>query len=254
MTEPSSPATAELLRGPNADALELERREADAARIASDVEAARADVEARAAEAARAADHARKREQSKAPIGFFRSMRFFWLALSAVSIGVVALVVEDVRVAFAFAAWFVVFGALFVDARTWRRRLPFVVDGYDTIHGEDHSDRNHGTWLRVQLTIKLATTSSDALAARKSACAVLVACMNAGLAADKSLDDDDRKKQAWRMTNDGCVGGASLALFITRQLERWLRNEATLCARVGGVDRVVVDARYTQDRFWVSSS
>lgn len=228
-------------------------------RLAARERAAELDeAQQKAAAANRERERAAHRERdavasARSAPGFFGQVRFFFLALTAV-IGLVVVVTLAIggyeipwRAVGVGAAALVVAGfALWLDAATWRGRLPFALEGDTRIDGDDPRQDEHVPWIAVSVRIHLSGgQSTPALSATLELLASRV---------NRAMRKDDEARftpaQSWRVQGNEVCGETDKSLYTTRQLERWLRKEVRLLHRTCPVARVVVSAHYTGGSYW----
>ncbi len=229
---------------------ELESSAAAATRDAQAAADARRNDEQRAARQTVQKRTRKERSAARAPISFFSSMRFFGLAGVLLIGGVVGAVahLENAKmpwpeIAAAVGAWAAVVALLALDNATWRWRLPFRVTGYQHIDGSDGTAGDYAPWIAFRVEI---VTKGDA-SARAHVAKVLGILESR--ANKEGFSDKDTKyggAQVWRVHENGSVAGqGTFAIYTTRIIERWLRREVRLLARVVPVEKVVVSAKYT---------
>lgn len=248
---PSTSASAGALRGPSKEEAELEARAAEA----KAAEQALVDAAARKRDAAAKRERderaARARDDARAPTGFMRSMRAFTGMMGGMLLLVAAATNALEGPIFAWrwwgvavAAWASVMGVLALDARTWRRRLGFALDGFDHISGVDSSGSDRAPWVRFEVRVLPRADDPAARAACARVLEILSSRVNVMIAKDKDLSPTD--EQRWRVDAKGvCTGESTLAIYTTRLLEKWLRSDVALHHKSHAVERVEFRARYT---------
>lgn len=248
---PSTSASAGALRPLSKEEAELEARAAEA----KAAEQSLVDEAARKQEAARQRERdkrvARARDDARAPTGFMRSMRAFTGMMGGMLLLVGAATNALEGPLFAWRSWAVVtavwasvMGALALDARTWRRRLGFALDGFDHISGVDASGSDRAPWVRFEVRVVPRDDDSAARAACARVLEILASRVNVMIAKDKDLSPSE--EQRWRVDAKGaCTGESTLAIYTTRLIEKWLRSDVALHHRTHAVARVEFRARYT---------
>lgn len=240
------------------DAEEELRRRAQAEQATAREEAERRSEAARKARAQEARRTEQKRARDRfAPAGFFRSMRFFWLAAAAlvmlVILGVMTmegdLTTHARYLAPVAVLWLIAFTVLWFDAATWRKRLPFPVEGDLVIEGEDRTGDSEVPWIAVTVEIVLAQAASHE--ALRHTLEVLASQANRLLVDDKEARFGGEK--VWRADAAQASGQTDPSFWTTRLLERWLRNEVRLLHQVAPISRVKVHARYTGAGYHIST-
>lgn len=207
-----------------------------------DAIAARESARARR-EAPRPPPPAPPRDDRRAPTAFHRTTRAFALGmLQLLALAAFAgLWLEGVDVTtwlLAFeASWLLVSGAVLLDHHTWRARLPFELQGYDTIEGTDTTDDDTAPFVHVRVTIE----ADGDLTPAHTALVILATRMNRTL----QSDSDTASAKAWQVDGPCAEGEATFSLYTTRVLEAWLRREVCLAAKASPIRRVRVYASYT---------
>jgi hypothetical protein len=189
-------------------------------------------------------------------------MRFFWLGLTGLVLLVLAAMsaLEPGMIPWSVIgggalAWAVAFGICYWDASAWRRRLPFVLDGYDWIQGEDPTanDERRAPWVAIQVSITLKQASAEAARERTHILELLAARVNTTLTEDR--DAPPGEARLWELAASGAsaAGEATRGIYATRELERWLRHEVRTLADAHPIERVTVHARYTGASYMLPS-
>lgn len=232
-------------------------------RVEAERAAARAESERRSRAESRGHEEelrrrARQRDRARrAPAGFFLSMRFWGLAFAAGLMLIVLLVIvmegnpatqAPWLVPFA-AIWLLAFAVLWVDSATWRKRLPFVVEGDLEIEGEDRTGEGVVPWIAVRVDLELQQAAPHPAVGH--ALQLLANQANRLLADDKEANFGGA--QVWRAGEAHVAGETDASFWTTRVLERWLRNEVRLLNKAVPVARVKVHARYTGSGYRSSS-
>ena len=237
---------------------EIAAREADGDRAARSRRGRAAQSEADRAKRRRKKQHA---SEARAPIGFFRSMRGFGMIMvtGLIGVSVLALQLHDATlpwasIGIAAAAWAVIVGALLIDNLTWRRRLPFRLEGYEHIAARAPDGDDVAPWVRVSVALHLADGVDAAAAAPHAARVldILASRINKKMASDRDRDFD--KDQRWKVADGAAEGESTYAFYTQRLCERWLRREVRLLARAFPLERVVVRAAYTGRGYDIPSS
>jgi hypothetical protein len=70
----------------------------------------------------------------------------------------------------------------------------------------------------------------------------------------KDTDAKPGAGRTWHRIDHAVQGEAGNPIYSERVIERWLRNEARLLAKVYPVERITVSARYTGGGYHVSST
>lgn len=230
---------------------------------AKEAEAAREKAEAESRDKQRerekeAANEAAKLEDAKRAPGSFSSMRFLGVGFAGLMLFTIigSIWLED---DFAATRWFwpavPVWGLamlfLIIDGLTWRARLPFKLMGYERINGTDKSGSSRAPYIRFEVRITLAGHASHEAVAQTLE--ILGKRVNAIMFADKEADFGGAK--VWRVSGGMSVGGqASRAVYTSRVIEKWLRKEVRLLHAAVPVSQVWINAEYSGDTYWVSSS
>ena len=216
------------------------------------------DDEQRAKKAEREKQHAAERKQrisDRSAPGYFGQMRFFTLAGTLVFGGAAlgGAWSEGANVlpliTWALPVLVIAFVVTWLDALTWRRRLPFLVTGDDVISGSDGTDSDRVPWLRV--TVRIVLREPFAHPAVDSTLQVLAARVNTAM--KKEQGDSFEPKQHWRVKDGVLRGEVDKSLYTTRMLEKWLRREVRLLHQVAPVKHVEVSAAYTGSSSWAPS-
>jgi hypothetical protein len=254
---PASSASASTLRAPSPEAAELEARAADARAQAEASEHSKADEERARREKAAAAAQAERASEARAPTGFVRSMRFFYLGgLGVVGLAVFFGMLTEVDgpmpwpvVAGVVSGYAAVLTGFALDNALWRRRLPFPINGFDVIEGKSRADSDEAPIVGFTIRIEVAGDTK----ARDQTLEILAGRVNAILKKDSDLKDSSGKYE-WRVNDGTLTGSCSFQIYTTRVIERWLRSDVRLLAKVTRIERVYVNARYTGDTFSLPSS
>lgn len=220
-----------------------------------------------AAEQAREAAREREKEQRKAEAlaragrrapGFFSTTRFFALAMVGLIFATIvgsAWLEGDTWwrspvVAGLGAAWLLITAVLWLDSVTWRRLLPFEVEGLETINGKDASGDSDVPYIAFELHLRFVGVGDDQ--ARDKTLEILGARVNRALQKDSELDFNGQR--VWRVLGGGRLRGEGTRMLYTQRLiERWLRREVRLLHRAFPVGAVTVHATYTGKSFRTSS-
>lgn len=143
--------------------------------------------------------------------------------------------------------------ALWVDARTWARRLPYRVVGLDRIAG---AARREDDWepliaFEVRLTL-LRAGPEDAVALPV---AHALAILGARVDRLNRRDPELRRggEPAWQAQGLSVVGRSHLGVYREAVLERWLRRELRLLHRLHPVATVEVCARFTGVQLYLAA-
>ncbi|MBL8914571.1 MAG: hypothetical protein JNM17_27960 [Archangium sp.] len=204
-----------------------------------------------------AAARAKVENARRAP-GSFSSMRFLGVGFAGLMLLTIigSIWLEDDFAATrwfwpAVPVWLLAMLVLIIDGLTWRARLPFKLIGYETIEGTDKTGSNHAPYIRFEVRITLQGHASHEAVAHTLE--ILGKRVNAMMFADKEADFGGAK--VWRVSVRNSVGGqASRAIYTGRVIEKWLRKEVRLLHKAVPVSQVTVEATYSGDSYWVSSS
>jgi hypothetical protein len=232
---------------------EVLAHKARAARARDDRDEQRLQAGRQRAEKKQARRESRRQERAQQAPGFFGSMRFFlWMAVSLLG-GVAVIVLLSVGqieegsdwLVPAAIGWAAVLPLAWLDARTWRTRLPFPVHGDRRILGSDTTDDSHVPWIEVR--VELFVGRSDASAAVEQVLRLLASRANRLHRNDKEANFGGAR--VWRVDGRVVRGETTLAFWTTRVLEKWLRRDVRFLQRVVRVEQVRVRARYTGDSY-----
>lgn len=244
-----------------ADPLEELKKISAAERDASQGEAAEQAREAAKAREKEQREAREKKERAARAPGFFRSMRFFGLAMS----GLVALVffvsaaLEEhwwnwQIVGGVLGAWAMVAALFGLDAATWRGRLPFKLVGFQTIGGKDDTSASRVPWLAFELELRFVDSAGAQRGTEPLARTMEILGNRINRAMQKDSEADFSGGRVWRVTEAGVLRGeATLQVYTTRLIEKWLRREVRLLHAAYPVAEVIVRARYTGSSYMTSS-
>lgn len=227
---------------------ELERQ-AQAARARDQRDQERIEQAHRKAVARAAAKLERSRSRARNAPGFFGSMTFVWFLATALLALALAFVLAFQGQLEQYGLWFgppaivwaIAFLIFWMDAVTWRSRLPFRLTGDRVIHGRDNTDSDEVPWIEVQVTVEL--TGSGAQTAVEHALQLLATRANRLLRGDKEANfGGDR---IWRVEGNIVRGETDPSFWTTRVLEKWARRDLRLLRKITPIHQIKVHARYT---------
>ncbi len=205
-------------------------------------------AEAKAREKERRAAAARV-AAGRTPPGVFRSYRFFYLVLVGLLIGGFGsgAIFEDDWwdgrvVTLVVGGWTAVLVFFLLDSLTWKRLLPFKLEGFDSIAGDDDSGAGRVPYLSFDVHIRFIGEGSAA--ARTKTLEILASRVN------RALEKDGARDGQWRVVDGSSVRGeGSPMIYNARFLEKWLRKEVRLLHAAFPVGAVTVKAKYTGASF-----
>lgn len=199
-----------------------------------------------------------RRKLSRAPIGFFGSLRFLGLLLGGGMVGaalgvlkVLHVPIPTIGAVWLGIAWLIVIVVLLVDFLTWRVRLPFRLDGYEHIDGTSPAQSGYVPWIDLRVEIHLCKVTAESERQRNRVLDLLAARIEQMLLGDKNANCGPA--QAWSRKDEFVSGQVGNSVYSTRLIERWLRRDVRRLAKAYPVDRVVVVARYTGSGYYVAA-
>jgi hypothetical protein len=204
---------------------------------------------AKAREKERRASEARV-AAGRTPPGVFRSYRFFYLLLAGVMLGGIgtSAIFEDdwwdtQIVAGVAGAWTAVLIFFVIDSVTWKRLLPFKLEGFDSIAGDKDPGEGRVPFLAFDIHIRFIGEGNAQ--ARAQTLEILASRVNRALKKDGELSEP-----TWRVVDGSSVRGeGSPMIYNGRFIEKWLRKEVRLLHRAFPVGAVTVNAKYTGASF-----